>query len=102
MQTLFYCSHINKGKFFCTQSSFQHQLKLKIICFISVPNIVSPGGTVLTDDPTPPFQSLLDEAPLSPELLNTVDPSAVTQSFKYPVSNTPVIVARQVCVFSVR
>lgn len=59
---------------------------------ITASSVVSPGGTVVTDNTPSKFSSLLlEEAPLSPELLNTVDPSVVTQSFKYPVSETPVM-----------
>ncbi|XP_071539471.1 uncharacterized protein Hsf isoform X2 [Panulirus ornatus] len=59
---------------------------------ITASSVVSPGGTVVTDNTQSKFSSLLlEEAPLSPELLNTVDPSVVTQSFKYPVSETPVM-----------
>ncbi|XP_045128630.1 heat shock factor protein-like isoform X6 [Portunus trituberculatus] len=52
---------------------------------ISATNVVSPEGTVLMSNP------LLDEDPLSPELFNVVDPSAVTQSFKYPASCTDTV-----------
>ncbi|XP_050711160.1 heat shock factor protein-like isoform X7 [Eriocheir sinensis] len=58
---------------------------------INATSVQSPDGTILMDNLTNP---LLDDAPLSPELLNTVDPSAVTQSFKYPVSCTDPITTR--------
>lgn len=45
--------------------------------------VQSPDGTILVGS-TP--NDLLDDDTLSPELLNAVDPSAVTQSFKYPGS----------------
>ncbi|XP_042215041.1 heat shock factor protein-like isoform X2 [Homarus americanus] len=56
-------------------------------------SIISPGGTDLDEGTRSKFthSTLLDEAPLSPELLNTVDPSAVTQSFKYDVNESPVL-----------
>ncbi|KAK3877633.1 hypothetical protein Pcinc_017667 [Petrolisthes cinctipes] len=54
---------------------------------ITASSVVSPQGTVL-EEGAAAFTSLLDESPLSPELLNTVDPSSVTQSFKYPTTNT--------------
>ncbi|XP_045128628.1 heat shock factor protein-like isoform X4 [Portunus trituberculatus] len=58
---------------------------------ISATNVVSPEGTVLMSNP------LLDEDPLSPELFNVVDPSAVTQSFKYPASCTDTVTTSVVC-----
>ncbi|XP_050711163.1 heat shock factor protein-like isoform X10 [Eriocheir sinensis] len=61
---------------------------------INATSVQSPDGTILMDNLTNP---LLDDAPLSPELLNTVDPSAVTQSFKYPVSCTDPITTSVVC-----
>ncbi|XP_066963995.1 heat shock factor protein isoform X13 [Macrobrachium rosenbergii] len=48
---------------------------------IKATNVRSPSGSNLW--PEIQNSKLLDEAPLSPELLNTVDPSDVTQSFKY-------------------
>lgn len=57
---------------------------------LSVPTVVSPGGTTITEANTEFPELNLDEAPLSPELLETVDPSAVTQSFKYASSNSAV------------
>lgn len=63
-----------------------------MLCFpVPATNVVSPEGTVIMDSMTNP---LLDDDPLSPELFNTVDPSAVTQSFKYPVSCTDPITTR--------
>nr|AHI13794.1 heat shock factor 1 [Penaeus vannamei] len=56
----------------------------------AVPTVVSPGGTALTETNTEFPELNLDDAPLSPELLETVDPSAVTQSFKYASSNSAV------------
>ncbi|XP_063611915.1 heat shock factor protein-like isoform X2 [Penaeus indicus] len=56
----------------------------------AVPTVVSPGGTTITEANTEFPELNLDEAPLSPELLETVDPSAVTQSFKYASSNSAV------------
>lgn len=61
---------------------------------INATNVVSPQGTVIMDSMTNP---LLEDDPLSPELLNTVDPSAVTQSFKYPVSCTDPVTTSVVC-----
>ncbi|XP_045625700.1 heat shock factor protein isoform X3 [Procambarus clarkii] len=59
---------------------------------VSTMTVVSPEGTDMTQNfNEKTSNSLLDEAPLSPELLDTVDPSAVTQSFKYAVSDTPVV-----------
>ncbi|XP_053640420.1 heat shock factor protein isoform X3 [Cherax quadricarinatus] len=55
-------------------------------------SVTSPGGTNMAQNFEHPNSSpLLDEAPLSPELLNTVDPSAVTQSYVYAPSVTPVV-----------
>ncbi|KAK8736888.1 hypothetical protein OTU49_004702, partial [Cherax quadricarinatus] len=59
-------------------------------------SVTSPGGTNMAQNFEHPNSSpLLDEAPLSPELLNTVDPSAVTQSYVYAPSVTPVVNSRQ-------
>ncbi|XP_042871320.1 heat shock factor protein-like isoform X2 [Penaeus japonicus] len=56
----------------------------------AVPTVVSPGGTALTEENTEFPDLNLDESPLSPELLETVDPSIVTQSFKYASNNSTV------------
>ncbi|XP_068241977.1 heat shock factor protein 2 isoform X2 [Palaemon carinicauda] len=57
---------------------------------IRATSIRSPSGSSLIPETQnskiSAFNKLLDEEPLSPELLNTVDPSDVTQSFKYAVS----------------
>lgn len=71
--------------------NFQHNIYVFVV---SATSVQSPEGTILMDNFTNP---LMDEAPLSPELLNTVDPSAVTQSFKYPVSCTDPITTRYKC-----
>lgn len=67
------------------------QLHICRVFLFPATTVQSPEGTVLMDNMT---NTLLDDAPLSPELLNTVDPSAVTQSFKYPVSCTDPVTTR--------
>ncbi|KAK7083261.1 stress-responsive transcription factor hsf1 [Halocaridina rubra] len=64
-------------------------------------SVLSPSGTSLIDMPNSKvnsFNKIFDDAPLSPGLMNTVDPNAVTLSFKYPavpstsvISNTPTV-----------
>lgn len=61
---------------------------------VTATSVFSPSGTSLTETQNSKIEAynkLLDEAPLSPDLLNTVDPSAVTQSFKYASNNSPSI-----------